>query len=197
MKVHFERCWSWYRYVVHAFIETCGRTVGFWTWTQSCLHRGFLGATFFLTECWQMHLIFIFSTSLQTLHFHITYIIYYISSGHYTFTETHEMLCGIKSFISLWHKLSWVQHLSWTSSDFWRPPSNWALVNWAPANWAPGKLGPWCFCHANWYQKSYSPVFNAQTQKYKYTTSLIHRYCIWLLAAYIQYKYMHRAIYVS
>ena len=125
MKVHFERCWSWYRFVVHAFVETCGRTVGFWTWTQSYLHRGFMGAIF-LTECWQMHLIFIFSTSLQTLHFYITYIIYYV-------VDIIILLKLMKCFVA--QRVSLVCGTNWAEFNTW--------VGWVPTFEDPSQIGPW------------------------------------------------------
>ena len=157
-------------------------------WVFGHGHRGFMGAIFFdrvLTNALDIYLLHI-PSDFALLH----YIHHILCSRHYNFTETHEMLCGTKSFISLWHKLSWVQHLSWMSSDFWRPQSNWALADWAMANWfpsnwapenlaqvnwAPGKLCPWCFCQANcWFTDVKNLIPKCLMHKYRNTNTQIH-----------------------
>ena len=106
----------------------------------------------------------------------------------------------------------------------WAPENvlaaNWApkmflAANWAPANWAPADWAPEFFCVANWAPANWAPgkcwcgklgpckigyqnyIPNCLMHKYSYTNTLIHKYSIYLLAVYIQYKYIHWGKYVS
>ena len=96
-------------------------------------HSGFLDmdtmaswGQFFLTECWQMHLIFIFSTSLQTLHFYITYIIYYV-------VDIIILLKLMKCFVA--QRVSLVCGTNWAEFNTW--------VGWVPTFEDPSQIGPW------------------------------------------------------